>query len=107
MPIEEIFGGIWIPAALGLVCTIYGIYMLITKDPSRIRRKGDTAVLKDAEKYAVTGGWLMLFMALGCLIMMIIIEFVKSEMIATIESMTWFLIFAIMWKRMNDKYGAL
>jgi len=107
MAIEEIFSGIWIPAALGVICAVYGIYMLITKDPYKIRRKGDTSVLKDGEKYATVGGYLMLFMAVGCLVMIGIIQIFANEMIATIESVTWFVVFAILWKRMNDKYGAL
>lgn len=97
---------IWIPVGLGIVCLVYGLYMIITKDPSKLRRKDDNRLLKDEKKYAEVGGYLMLFMALGCLVMVIIIELLKNEMLATIESFVWFIIFGILWKLMNDKYGA-
>lgn len=97
---------IWIPVGLGIVCLVYGLYMIITKDPSKLRRKDDNRLLKDEKKYAEVGGYLMLFMALGCLVMVIIIELLKNEVLATIESFVWFIIFGILWKLMNDKYGA-
>jgi len=97
---------IWIPVGLGVVCLVYGIYMLITKDPSKLRKKNDNRLLRDEKKYAEIGGYLMLFMALGCLVMVIIIEVFHNDMAATIESFVWFIIFGYLWKKMNDKYGA-
>ncbi len=106
MDLVSFMSSIWIPVGLGVVCLVYGLYMIITKDPSKLRKKDDNRLLRDDKKYAEVGGYLMLFMAFGCLVMVLIIEFLHNEMLATIESFVWFIIFGILWKKMNDKYGA-
>lgn len=105
MTAVDLLNSIWVPLIFALVLVVYGIYMLITKDPERIRRKGDTGQLKDPEKYAVIAGWLFIYMAVGCIIMAILIKVTGNDLIVTIQSLTWFLIFAIIWRRMLDKYG--
>ena len=105
MTAVDLLNSIWVPLVFALVLFIMGAYALITKDPSKIRKRGDTSKLKDSEKFAVTAGWLFVYMAVGCLIMVALIKFTGNDLIITIQSLTWFLIFAIFWKRMLDKYG--
>lgn len=105
MTAVDLLNSIWVPLVFALLLLVYGVYMLITKDPNRIRKKGDISPLKDPEKYAVTAGWLFVYMAVGCLVMAALIKFVGNDMIVTIQSLTWFLIFAVFWKRMLDNYG--
>lgn len=106
MDLVSLMTSVWIPVILGVVCLVYGLYMIITKDPSKIRKKDDNRLLRDDKKYAEVGGYLMIFMAIGCLVMVIIIKVFQNETAATIESFAWFIVFGILWKKMNDKYGA-
>ena len=105
MTAVDILNSIWIPVGFGVALLVYGIYMLITKDPSKIRKRGDVSPLIDPEKYAYNAGILFIYMSVGCFVMALIIKFIQSDTIVTIQSLTWFLIFAILWKRMLDKYG--
>ena len=99
---------VWLPAVLAVLCAGYGIYYGITKDPNAVRRKSDRGVMfKEPEKYVRNAMLLMFFMALGCAIMALIIYFTGNDMVATIESVSWFVIFAILWKRNEDKNGAM
>ena len=59
--------------------------------------------LKDKEKYVTESGKLILFLAAGSFIMAIVMYF--NTYAAVAEIIIWFVIFGILWKRMNDKYG--
>ncbi len=102
MSLVELMNSIWVPVAFMAACLVYGIYMLITKDPGKVRRRDDNRHLNDPEKYAKNAGYLMLFMALGCLVMIGIIQILKNDVAATIQSLIWFVVFAVLWRR-NDK----
>lgn len=106
MGVVDLINSIWVPVAFFIMCLIYGIYMLITKDAKKIRKKDDIRDLKDPVKYATNAGYLFLFMALGCLIMIIILKAFGNDLVATIESLVWFVVFAIFWKINDNKYGA-
>ena len=60
--------------------------------------------LKDKEKYVAESGKLILFLAAGSFVMAILMYF--SVHAAVVEIAVWFVVFGILWKRMNDKYGA-
>ncbi len=99
---------IWIPVLLAILCAGYGIYLAITKDPKVIRRKtGRNDLLKAPDKYVRNAMWLMFFMAVGCVVMVMIIYFTANDMIATVESISWFIVFAFLWKKNEDTNGAL
>ncbi len=99
---------IWIPVLLAVLCAGYGIYLAVTKDPGAVRRKsGRGDLLKDPIGYVHNAMYLMFFMALGCVIMVAIIYFTANDMIATIESISWFIVFAFLWKKNEDTNGAL
>ena len=106
MGLIDLFNSIWIPVAFFVACLVYGIYMLITKDARKIRKKDDNRDLRDPDKYATNAGYLFLFMALGCLIMIIMIEVFKLDLAATIESLVWFVVFAVLWKINDNQNGA-
>lgn len=105
--IYSIINSIWLPIILGVLCMGYGIYLAVTGDPTAIRRKDKNPLLKDKDCYVKNAMWLFFFMALGCFIMVLIIQFLNNDTAATIESITWFIVFAILWKRNEDKNGAL
>ncbi len=105
--IYNLINSIWLPLILAALCVGNGIYMAVTGEPGLARRRNDNRLLKDKKQYVRGAMWLMFFMALGCIIMALIIQFTGNDMIATIESISWLIIFGILWKRNEDKYGAL
>ncbi len=103
----NIMNSIWIPILLAVLCIGSGLYLLVTGKPGIVRRRDDKRLLKDEKEYVKGAMILMFFMALGCIIMAAIIYFTANDMIATIESITWFAVFAVLWKRNEDKNGAM
>ena len=102
-----LMNSIWIPILLAVLCVGCSIYMAITGEPGIARRRGDNRLLKDKEHYVKGAMLLMLFMALGCVIMAVLIGVFHNDTAATIESISWFIIFAFLWKRNEDRYGSL
>ena len=91
---ESYLSSAMIPLMMTLVLGYYAARLLIFHDTESITGKNG-AKFKDKEKYVTESGKLILFMAAGSFIMAIIMYFIA----------VWFLIFGILWKRMNDKYG--
>lgn len=92
-----------IPLLLFVVCIYYGIRLIISQDPSLIRSK-DKEPVKDEKSYARESGKLLLFFAGATLIMAVLI-FVNLY-VALGEIVACTLILGVLWKRMNNKYGA-
>lgn len=91
-----------IPLMMTLVLGYYAARLLIFHDTESITgKKGGK--LKDKEKYVTEAGKLILFLAAGSFVMAIVMYF--STHAAVVQIAVWFLIFGILWKRMNDKYG--
>lgn len=103
----SLFNSMWIPLLLGIMCIGCGIYLAITGKPGIVRRRDDKRLLKDEKEFVKGAMILMFFMAVGCIIMAGIIYFTANDTIATIESITWFIVFAFLWKRNEDKNGAM
>ena len=101
-----LINSIWLPLILAVLCIGSGIYMAITGQPGIARRRGDTRLLKDKEHYVKGAMLLLFFMALGCIVMAVLIHF-GMDNVATLESISWFIVFGILWKRNEDKYGAM
>ncbi len=92
-----------IPLLLFVICMYYGIRLLISKDSSLIRSK-EKGPLKDEKAYAEESGKLLLFFA-GATLVMAVLIFV--DLYAALgEIIVCTLIMGILWKRMNNKYGA-
>ncbi len=98
-------GSIWLPLILGFLCVIYGLILLISKDPNIINKKNEVKIYKDPEKYSFNSAMLFFFMAIGCVVMFLLLYFV-SEMVATMQFVAWFAVFGIIWKKNLDMYGA-
>lgn len=107
MALVDLLNSIWVPVAFLVACLVYGIYMLITKDPSKVRKKDDNRILKDPEKYSINCGYLFLFMGLGCLVMIGIIELLHMDGVANFLALGWFIVFGIFWKLNDNKYGPI
>ena len=94
---------VMIPLMMTLVLGYYAARLLIFHDTESITGKDNGKKLKDKEKYVAESGKLILFLAAGSFVMEILMYF--SVHAAVVEIAVWFVIFGILWKRMNDKYG--
>ena len=93
-----------IPILMLIVLAYYGARLLVLHDISAIRGKDKTKKLKDEERYATEAGKLMLFLAAGSLIMTVLLYF--HVVAAVVQIVVWVVIFGILWKKMNERYGA-
>ena len=59
---------------------------------------------KDEERYAKEAGKLMLFLAAGSLIMTVLLYF--QVIAAVVQIVVWIIVFGILWKKMDERYGA-
>ena len=94
---------VWIGGIAFVACLAFGLYMVITKKPGIVRGIRASSDYKDSEQYAVKGGRLILFLAGGCLVMVILSFF--NTLVSNIFGLVAFFIFAYFWKKMSDKYG--
>lgn len=92
-----------IPLLLFALCVYYGMRLLILQDISAIRGK-DQPPVRDEKAYAREGGKLMLFFAVATLVMAALM-FVNVY-VAVGQIIVCTIILGILWKRMNDRYGA-
>ena len=90
---------VMIPLMMTLVLGYYAARLLIFHDTESITGKDNGKKLKDKEKYVAESGKLILFLAAGSFVMAILMYF-------SVHAAVWFVVFGILWKRMNDKYGA-
>ena len=91
-----------IPLMLTLVLGYYAARLLVFHDTESITGKKGVK-FKDKEKYSKEAGKLILFLAAGSFVMAMLMFF--NTYAAVAEIVIWFVIFGILWKRMNDKYG--
>ncbi len=103
MSIDVILEQAGIPLLIFLVCVYYGLRLLVLHDVRAIRSK-DKPPVRDEEKYAIGAGKLVLFMGVATLVMAVLI-FVNIYA-ALAEFAACLLIMGILWKRMEEKYGA-
>lgn len=103
MTVETFLEQAGIPLLIFIVCMYYGMRLLILQDIGAIRGKGKEPV-RDEKGYAMGAGKLILFFGAATFLMGILI-FVNVY-VAVGEIVVCTLILGILWKRMNDKYGA-
>ena len=103
MSVETFFEQAGIPLLIAAVCVYYGMRLLILHDVSAIRGK-DKPPVKDEKAYAIGSGKLILFLGAGTLVMALL-SFVNVYA-ALAEIVVCALIMGILWKKMNDRYGA-
>jgi len=105
MTFNEIIDLTWIPLIAFALCLGYGVALLITKNPKTLRGKKDKTIYKDSVKFATTSGWLLLLMAAGSMGMCVLIFY--NVVLALVEVITVFLVFVVLWRQVNKKYGAV
>lgn len=103
MTTEELLQQAGIPLILFVICMYYGLKLYILKDVTAIRGK-DKPPVKNEEEYAKRGGMLIIFFGIATLVMMFLL-FVNLY-IALAQIVVCTVIFGILWKKMNDIYGA-
>lgn len=103
MTLEVILEQAGIPLMIFAVCMYYGIRLIVLKDVNSIRGKNKKPV-KDEKEYSMNAGKLIIFFGIATLVMAFLI-FVNLYL-AVGEIMVCTIIMGILWKQMNDKYGA-
>lgn len=93
-----------IPILMMITLAYYGVRLLVLHDISAIRGKDQLGKLKDEERYAKEAGKLMLFLAAGSLIMTVLLYF--QVIAAVVQIVVWIIVFGILWKKMDERYGA-
>ncbi len=93
-----------IPILMLIILAYYGVRLLVLHDISAIRGKDQLGKLKDEERYAKEAGKLMLFLAAGSLIMTVLLYF--QVIAAVVQIVVWIIVFGILWKKMDERYGA-
>lgn len=105
MTFQEFFDTSWVSLLVFVLSLVFGIRLMITKDPTIIRGKKDIKVLKNPEAYSITAAKLLFFMAGGSLVMTALLFI--TPLWATIESMVVLVAFLYLWHRMDKKYGPI
>ena len=70
-----------------------------------LKVRGDNRPLQNETRYATVGGCLLLFLAAGAIGMCVLLFY--NVIMAFVEVVVVFIIFAILWRRMSVKYGPL
>ncbi len=99
---EQYLSEAMIPLLMTVILGYYSFRLLVLHDVAAIRGK-EQKKLKNEEKYAREAGKLMLFLALGSLIMAILIHFNPVAAIAVI--VLFLIVFGLLWRKMDQKYG--
>ena len=105
MSIQDLLYSPWTPLVFALGCICYGIYMIMKKDPSKASKRVDTSSIKEPERFAILAGSLFVFMGIGCVVMALLIKLNIDNMIITVQSLVWFIVFAVLWKIILNKYA--
>jgi len=92
-----------IPLMIFVVCIYYGMRLIFLHDIGAIRSK-DKPPVKEAEKYAVEAGKLILFLGAGTLGMAVLLFY--NVYVALGEFIVCLLVMGFLWKKMEEKYGA-
>lgn len=92
-----------IPMLLALVCIYVGVKLIVTKDISSVRRK-DAPPVKDENAYAKQAGTLIIVLGVASLVMIGLAQL--NVYVALAEMVVSAVVIGILWKRMNNKYGA-
>lgn len=92
-----------IPLLIFAVSVFYAIKLWVTKDATSIRGKNN-GKLKDEEGYAKAAAKLLLFFAAGTLVASVLLFFHLYAAVGVM--LVSMIILGILWKKMNDKYGA-
>ncbi len=102
MTFQDFLNTAGIPLIIFAVLLYFGCKMLIMGDAYCVRGK-NKGPLKDEARYAKEGGMLLIAFGIAALIMGILLMF--NVMAAVLFIITATVLFAVMWKRLEDRYG--
>ncbi len=106
MDLNTILELTWVPVIVFGICLGYGIILLTTQDPKiLISKKVPNKGIKDRKKYAVESGKLLIFMAVGSLLMCALL-FV-NVIVAFVEIILWTIMFGLQWRKVSAIYGPM
>lgn len=91
-----------IPFLMALVLAYYSVRLLVYHDVAAIRGKNGKK-LKNEAMYTKEAGRLIAFMAAASLVMALLLAWNSYAALAEIGIS--FVVFGVLWKKMNDKYG--
>lgn len=103
MSLESVLTQAGIPLLVFVICVYYGIRLIFLQDINSIRSR-NKAPVKDEKAYAKMSGLLILFLAVVTLIMAILLFI--SQYAAVAEVCIGTLIFGLLWKRMDTRFGS-
>ncbi|MCI8485011.1 MAG: hypothetical protein HFH41_11850 [Lachnospiraceae bacterium] len=103
MTIERILEQAGVPIVVFVFCMYFGIRLLVFQDIEAIRGK-NKGVVRDQKGYAIAAGKLVLFFGVAALGMAALIFVNLYAALGEIILST--IVLGVLWKRMNDKYGA-
>lgn len=92
-----------IPLLIFVGLIYYALRLLILQDVDAIRGRNQNKKVKNEEMYAKTAGKLLLFLAIASLCMALL--FCVSAIAAVVEICICIVIFGILWRKMDIKYG--
>ncbi len=95
----------WISFVVAVFCLAYGLKVLIGKDVKIIKRDLENKVFKDKDAYCKYAA-ILLFVVSGASFIMAFI-LLWNSFVATGFIITVFVVVAILWRKMEDKYGPL
>lgn len=99
---EQYLSDAMIPLLMTIALGYYSFRLLILHDVEAIRGKSGKK-LKNEKMYAQEAGKLMAFLAAGSLIMAVLMYW--SSIAALTVIVIFLIVFGILWKKMNEKYG--
>jgi hypothetical protein len=102
MDMNEFLSAAGIPLLMVLVLGYYSMRLLVLHDVDAVRGKNQKKV-KNPEQYAKEAGKLMMFLAAASLVMAGLICW--NTMAAIVEIIICVIIFGLLWKKMDKKYG--
>lgn len=100
---EQFLKDAFIPLLLTVAFGYYAFRLLVLKDIKAIRGKTEKKV-KNEERYVRGAGKLMVFLMLSSLVMGVITYWSSTAALA--QMVVCLIIFGLLWKNMNEKYGA-
>lgn len=104
MSLQYILEQSGLPLFGGVMSLYYGIRLWLTHNSNMVRGRAKTPV-KDEKAYSELGGLLIIGLGVAMLVMAVILLF--SAIAAVIEICVMFGVFAVLWKKLNDKYGSV
>jgi CHASE2 domain-containing sensor protein len=103
MDFKSIMEQAGLPLLSFVLCLYFGIRLMLTHDSTVIRGKNKPPV-KDEKEYTRLGGILVICLGIAMFVMAVLLFI--SVVAALVIICLSVIAFAVLWKRMNEKYGS-